>query len=103
MKKLIIIASMIASSTVFAATTYVNTTPDNMAIITPDIASGVRRYVHFNNDTVGNMVVCEPDNYSYGKCSLWEYLPAKVPRNRKYVGFTIITIKATQYLQIWWK
>ena len=79
---------------------------DNSGIVTPDIATGFRQYEHFNNDTNGNMVVCESKKYSLGgKCDDgWKNVINMVPYGRKYVGFKIVnSMYGEQRLQVWWK
>lgn len=80
---------------------------ENTGIVTPDIATGVRQYEYFNNDTNGNMVVCEENKYSLtrGKCDDgWKNVITMVPYGKKYVGFKIVNVSyGYQRLQVWWK
>ena len=76
-----------------------------LGIVTPDIATGVRTYSTFNNDSNGNMVVCLPDDtMGGGSCKEWRSIQSQVPNGKKYVGFSIIMSSSTnKQLYIWWK
>lgn len=104
MKKTIATMLLISPIIALAGATY-SPAPDNTGIVTPDVAIGLRQFEYFNNDTNGNMVVCEYENYSRGKCENgWKNVISMVPAGRKYVGFKIVNSShGYQRLQIWWK
>lgn len=78
---------------------------ESHGIVTPDIATGMRIYSVFNNDTAGNMVVCtESDRGLGGSCNKWTRIQDVVPGNKIFVGFKIVTSSSSStHIQVYWK
>jgi len=73
-------------------------------IVTPEIATGIRVYSIFNNDTAGNMVICQAiDRGLSGKCNKWTPIQDVVPRGKQYVGFKVVPVGYSTHIQVYWK
>lgn len=99
------IAALLVSSSAFAGATGGFTTAD-AGIVTPDVAVGMRSYEYFTfTENTGEMVVCDGDNYSRGKCDGgWKTLQSVTPARRQVVGFRIVSGPyGYRRLEVYWK
>ena len=108
MKNIIFIALITVCSTAFARSATNGASSSNVdstGIVTPNIATGMRQYEYFNNDTDGNMLLCEDENYSRGNCKGgWKHIESFVPSGKKYVGFRIVSRSyGYRQLELYWK
>lgn len=99
-----LIVAMIALNTpVLAKSTQVPNLGEDAGIITPAVATGMRTFHRFNNDTNGNMVVCTEANFR-GDCDgKWVSIQSVVPKGRTFVGFRIVSGRYDRLLEVYWK
>lgn len=94
----------LALSATQAASTGGYTTAD-AGIVTPDVATGMRVFTHYNNDVNGSMVICAQSPERNGACETgWKLLKDQVPGGRSYVGFRIVSgAYGHRHLELYWK
>lgn len=82
---------------------YEPTVGDDAGIITPAIATGMRTFENYNNDTNGNMVIC-PEYPRRGECKPgWVPIQSLVPKGRTFVGFRTVSGRYGRLLEVYWK
>lgn len=104
MKNFLLILAL-TSSLAHAGATGGFTDEPQTGIVTPEVATGMRAYNTFNNDTNGNMVICyKADENRSGGCNSWRLIQSEVPKGRTYVGFRIVSGSyGYRQLEIYWK
>lgn len=105
MKRFILALLVAFSGASFAGVKGGFTAAEDAGIVTPDVATGVREFPRYNNDTNGAMVVCRYDDYERGGgCKNWRLLPDVVPKGKTYVGFRIVSRDyGYRQLELYWK
>lgn len=104
-KKFISLLLVAASSCYAGGSSQVSTSSqESTGIVTPDVATGVRRFYFWNHTTTGEMVVCfEDDRGMGGTCKKWTPITSVIPPGRKFVGFKLVGVGGSTYIHIYWK
>lgn len=109
MKRMLLLVTLllaVATTATAKGSSHVYSQSTSAGIVEPDVATGMRKWSAWNNDTAGNMVVCMPDNYTWRNsfCTKWMLASSTIPIGKTYVGFRVVYQGSnSNYLEVYWK